>query len=178
MVTDGRSRSSFAPRSELAEIELIAGDAEVFDDVSNNATRYIAGMPCKRDEPVGLERIGIVPVAARCTEQFATDFPQATLQLPAVVGRIFTHDSGGEDEFVAESRRNGAAGFQQCFQMDFRGLLKAEQRLAPVASVCMTAGQEVGLGNPHAVFILPELYFGEWNNHCVKTLSQPTAVVK
>ena len=50
--------------------------------------------------------------------------------------------------------------------MDFGGLLKAEQRFAPVAAVCMAARQEVGLGNPNAIFVLSELHLGEWNNHC------------
>jgi len=62
--------------------------------------------------------------------------------------------------------------------MNFGSLLKAEQRFAPVATVCMAAGQEVGLGNPHAVFVLSELNLGEWYNHCVKTLSQPADIVK
>ena len=62
--------------------------------------------------------------------------------------------------------------------MDFGGLLEAEQRFAPVASVRVTAGQEVGLGNPHAVFILSELYLGNRNNHCAQTLTQAVADVK
>ena len=49
---------------ELAEVELVASDAEVFDDVRDDATWHIAGMPGKGDEPVGSERIGAVPVAA------------------------------------------------------------------------------------------------------------------
>jgi len=52
------------PVSELAEVEPIAGEAEVFYDVGNDAARDITGMPRKCDEPVGTKRIGIVPVAA------------------------------------------------------------------------------------------------------------------
>ena len=49
---------------ELAEVEFVASDAEVFDDVRNDAAWHIAGMPGKGDEPVGAERIGVVRVAA------------------------------------------------------------------------------------------------------------------
>ena len=49
--------------------------------------------------------------------------------------------------------------------MDFGGLLKAKQRFAPVAAVCMAARQEIGLGNPNAIFVLSELHFGERNDH-------------
>ena len=97
---------------ELAEVEFVASDAEVFDDVRDDAAWHIAGMPGKGDEPVGSERIGVVPVAARRAEQFAADFPEPPLQLAAVVGRLPAHDSGGKDEFVAECRRDGTASFQ------------------------------------------------------------------
>jgi hypothetical protein len=69
-------------------------------------------MPGKGDEPVGSERIRVVPVAARRAEQFADDFPEPPLQLATVVGRVPAPDSGGEDEFIAERRRDGTASFQ------------------------------------------------------------------
>jgi hypothetical protein len=62
--------------------------------------------------------------------------------------------------------------------MDFSGLLEAENRFAAVASVRMAAGQQTGLGNPHAVFVLSELHFGEWNNHRGQILTWPAVVVK
>ena len=111
--------------SELLKVEFVTGDAEVVDDVRDNTAWHVTGMPRKGDETVGSERIRIVTVTARRAEQFAADFPQAALQLPAVVGWVLAHGSGGEDEFVAESRWNRATGFQQRFQMDFCGLLKA-----------------------------------------------------
>jgi hypothetical protein len=111
-------------------------------------------------------RIRVVPVATRCTEEFTSNLPQPAFQLAAVVRRILAHGSGGQDEFVAKCRRNWTASFQQRFQMGFGGLLKAEQRFAPVAAVCMAARQEIGLGNPNAIFVLSELHLGEWNNHC------------
>ena len=73
---------------------------------------HIAGMPGKGDEPVGSERIGVVPVAARGAEQFAADFAEPPLQLAAVIGRVLAHDSGCKDEFVSERRRDGTASFQ------------------------------------------------------------------
>ena len=73
--------------------------------------------------------------------------------------------SGGEDEFVAEGFGDGASGFQQRFKMRFGGLLKTQRGLAPVASVRMTAGQQRRFGDPHTVFVLPELHFGKRNDH-------------
>ena len=97
---------------ELAEVEFVASDAEVFDDVRNDAAWHIAGMPGKGDEPVASERIGVVPVAACRAEELAADFPEPPLQLATVVGRVPAHDLGGEDEFIAERRRDGTASFQ------------------------------------------------------------------
>ena len=78
---------------ELAEVEFVASDAEVFDDVRDDAAWHIAGMPGKGDEPVGSERIGVVPVAARRAEQLAADFPEPPLQLAAAAGRVAGQDS-------------------------------------------------------------------------------------
>ena len=80
---------------------MVARDAEVFDDVREEAAWHMAGMPGKGDEPVGSERIGVVPVAARRAEQFAADLPAPPVQLATVAGRLPAPDSGGKDEFVA-----------------------------------------------------------------------------
>ncbi len=69
---------------ELAEVEFVASDAEVFEDVRDEATWHIAGMPGKGDEPVGSDRIGVVPVAAHREEEFAAYFPELRLQLATV----------------------------------------------------------------------------------------------
>jgi len=45
------------------------------------------------------------------------------------------------------------------------GLLKPQHGLTTVASMCMAAGQQQRFGNPHAVFVPPETYFRQWNNH-------------
>ena len=49
--------------------------------------------------------------------------------------------------------------------MGFGGFLKTQQRFATVLAVRMAAGEESGLGDPYAVFILTELHFRERNNH-------------
>jgi hypothetical protein len=117
-------------------------------------------------------------MTAGVAQMFAPDFPEPPLELAAVVGRVFAHRSGGEDEFVAERGRNGMAGFQQRFQMGFGGLLKAENGFAQVASVRVAAGQQIGLGNPDAVFVLSNLHLCEWNNHRARTVTRRAAVVK
>ena len=111
----------------------------------------------KCDDAVRMEGIGVVAVTAPApaTEAFATDFQELPVELPAVIGRVFAHESGREDEFVAKRRRNRATGFQQSLQVRLGGLLKAEQGFASVASVSVAAGQQGGFGDPHTVFILP-----------------------
>ena len=97
---------------ELAEVELVASDAEFFDDIRDDAARHIAGMPGKGDETVRSERIVVVPVAAYRSEQLVVNFPKPPLQLAGVSGRVPAPDLGGKDEFVAERRRDGTASFQ------------------------------------------------------------------
>ena len=86
--------------------------------------------------------------------------------------------SGSEDEFVAEGFRNGTPGFEERFEMGFGGLLKTQGRFAPVASVRVTAGQQTGLGNPDAIFILSELHLRKWNDHCGTKLTHFVLTVK
>src|SRR6266478_449552 len=117
--------------------------------------RGTSRMPRKRDDPIRMKGIGVVAVTARATEVLATDLPESPFKLPTVTGRVFAHESGREDEFVAERRRDRAAGFQESFQMRVGGLWKAEQGFAAVASVSVAAGQEARFGDRHTVFILP-----------------------
>ncbi len=151
--------------SESLEVKVVAADAKVFDNVSDDAAGHVARMPRKRDEAVGAERIRVVPVAPGSAKEFAANLTQTALQLAAVPRWIFAHRSGGENKFVAESGRDGAAGFEQCFQMCLGGLLKSKGGLATVAPVRVAAGQQSGFGNPDAVFILSELHFRKWNDH-------------
>ena len=119
-----------------------------------------------------------MPVAASGADQFAADLPQTVLELPAVEGRVLPHGSGGQDEFVPKGRGDGTTGFQQRHQMGLCGLLEAENRFAPVASVGVTTWQHAGLGNPHAVFILTDQHFGQRNNHSAWSLTWLRTVVK
>lgn len=73
-----------ATESILVEVKPVPCEAQVFDDVGDNAARHVARMRGKGDEPVGVERIGVVPVTARRAEQFATQFFEPTLKLAAV----------------------------------------------------------------------------------------------
>ncbi len=74
---------SFEP-SEAFEVEFVPGQTEVFDDVRDNAPRHVTRMPGEGDQPFGLERIGIVPVAARRTKVLAANSPEPAFQLPAI----------------------------------------------------------------------------------------------
>ena len=69
------------------------------------------------------------------------------------------------NEPLRRELRDGAPGFEQSFQMRLGSLLESKGGLATVAPVCVAAGQQGGLGNPHAIFILTELHFREWNDH-------------
>ena len=164
--------------SEFPEVELVAGDAEVFDDVGNDAAWHIAGMPRKGDEAVRAEGIRVVPVAAGGAFMHTTDLTQATVKLSAVPRGEFAHRSGGENELVAEGGGDGASGFEQRFQMGLGGLLKAERGFAPVAPVRVATGQQRRSGDPHAVFILTKLNFREWNDHSGRIVTRRASGVK
>ena len=151
--------------SESLKVKIVAADAEVFDDVSNDAAGHITRMPCERDKPVGAKWICVMPMAPGGANEFTANLTQMTVKLTTVPGRVFAHRSGGEDEFVAEGGRDGTSGFEQGFQMRLGGLLESKGGLATVAPVRVAAGQQGGFGNPDAVFILTELHFREWNDH-------------
>lgn len=119
-----------------------------------------------------------MPVAACGANKFTTDFAESPSQPAAVPGGIFAHRSGGEYELVAEGGGDGPPGFEQRFQMNFSGLLETERGFAAVAPVRVTAGEQIGFGNPHAVFISTELHFREWNNHSAVTIARRASGVK
>jgi hypothetical protein len=98
--------------SEFAKVKFVAAAAEIFNDVGDDPARHVARMPRKCDDAVRMEGIGVVAVTASATEVIATDFPESSFKLPTIVGRVFAHESGREDEFVAKRWRNRAAGFQ------------------------------------------------------------------
>jgi hypothetical protein len=51
--------------SELLEIEIVAGDAEVFNDVGNDSARNISGVPCESNQAIWPEGIGKVAKVSR-----------------------------------------------------------------------------------------------------------------
>jgi hypothetical protein len=50
--------------------------------------------------------------------------------------------------------------------VDFGGFLEPQQRLSAVMPMGMATGKQPGFGNPDAFFILPQLNFGNRDNHC------------
>jgi hypothetical protein len=163
--------------SEFSEVEFVAGDAEVFDDVRNNAARHVARMPRESDNAVGAERAGVMSVTAGVAEVFTADFAETTLQLAAVERGVFAHRSGSENEFVAKSQRNGSARFQQGFQMSLGRLLEMENRFAPITTMRVATGQQPRLGNPHSVLIASRLDFRDGNYHNAETIPISAGVV-
>ncbi len=164
--------------SEFLEVKVLAAQAEVVTEVSHNAARNIARMPRKRDQAVGAEGIGVMPMAAGGAEQFAADFLEPAFQLPAVPGGVLAHNSGGQDKLVAKRGRDGPSGFQQCFQMGFGRLLEAQDGFAPVASMGMAAGEQSALGNPDAVLVAAELNLGKRHDHGAGKLTRRMTGVK
>src|SRR5437870_134212 len=104
-------------------------------------------------------------MAARIPQMLTSDFPQTPLQSTTINRGVLAHRPGRENKFIAEGWRNWATSFEQCFQVSFGCFLKAENRLAPVSSVRVTAGQEAGFGNPHPIFIAARLNLSNWDYH-------------
>ncbi len=156
---------------ETSEIKLVACDAEVFNDVGYDSARHVAMVPGECDNSFRTEGIGVMPVTAGVAQVDAANLLEAALQLPAIERRVFAHSSGGQYEFIAEGDGNGTACFEKSLQMGFGRLLKTQNRLAPVASMCVATGQQAGFGNPHAVFVAPRLDFGNGNDHSGKTIT-------
>ena len=108
----------------------------------------------------------------------AAQLAPAALQLTAIPRREFAHNSGGKDELVAKGGGNGAASFEEGFEVRLGGLLETEDGLTAVLAVGMAARQESGLGNPHLVLVAAYLDFRNWNNHCDHRLLCLAAGVK
>jgi len=143
---------------------------QVGDDAPGNITR----MPRERDEAVGTERVGVVPMApGGSAEQSTAKLTQPPVHLAGIPGRITAHGSDGEDEPAAESRGDGAPGFEQGFEMRLGRFLETQHGLATVAPVRVAAGQEAGFGDPHAVLVPAELHVRAWHDHDARSLVGP-----
>ena len=86
--------------------------------------------------------------------------------------------SGGENKFVAEGFGNRASGFEQRFEMIFRGLLKTQSCFAPVPPVRVATGQQAGFRNPYAIFIPSNSHLCQRYDHLAKTLPRHPSDVK
>ena len=87
--------------------------------------------------------------------QFTAYLAETTLQLTAIVGRIFAHGSGREDKFVAKCRWNRPTGFEQRLKMRLGGLLEMQDGRAAIAAVRVAAWEKAGLGDPHTILVPP-----------------------
>jgi hypothetical protein len=162
---------------EPSEIELVASDTEVFNDVGYDAARHVPGVPGECDKSISTERVGEVTVTPGVAQVDAADLFETALHLPAIVRGIFAYASGGQNEFITESLGDGTTCLQKRFQVGFGRLLKTQNRLAPVASVRVAARKQAGFGNPHAVFVTPRLDFRNGNNHIARTVTVPAMAV-
>lgn len=82
-----------------------------------------------------------------------------------------------QDKPIAKGWRYWPSRLQQCFQVGFRRLLKTKNGLAPVASVCVTAGQELGFGDPNALLIPAQLDSRDRDDHDTHTISDCVCAV-
>jgi len=80
----GKSLDRASDSSELLEIKVIFGNAQIVNDVGDDSARHVSGMPGKSDEKVRLKRIGVMPMTASGSEEVATDCFQAALELAAI----------------------------------------------------------------------------------------------
>jgi hypothetical protein len=70
--------------SKFLEVKIVAAEAKIFNDVGDDAARHVARMPGEGNEPGGMKRIGIMPMAAGGAQQFASHLAQAALKLAAI----------------------------------------------------------------------------------------------
>jgi hypothetical protein len=75
----------------LLKIEVVAGDAEVFDDVGDDSPRHVTEMVGEGDQSIGTKWVGVVTMTPARANKFTADFAEPTLQLAAVVRRILAH---------------------------------------------------------------------------------------
>jgi hypothetical protein len=85
------SALSYIDRLPLLKVEVVAGDAEVFDNVGNDSPRHVTGMVGEGDQSVGTKGVGVMTMTPARANKFTADFAKATLQLAAVVGGVFAH---------------------------------------------------------------------------------------
>ena len=149
----------------LFKIKVMSVHAQVLNDIRYDPARDVPGMPRKRDQTIRSKRIAVVPMASRGSNQLATQLSQPAFQLPAVPGRKLFPHSGCEDKLLPERRRDGPTRLHQRLQMNLGRFLKAQKGLSPILPVGMTPRQQAGLGDPHAIFIPPQVHLRYRHDH-------------
>lgn len=122
-------------------------------------------MPGEGDQTIRLEGVRIEAVTSGGADVFTADLAESAIKLAAVPGGGTCPCSGGQNEPVTESDRNGPSGFEQGFQMGFGGFLKTQQSFPAVFAVGVAAGKLFGLGDSNAGFVPSQVNFGNWHNH-------------
>ena len=76
--------------SKSLEVKVVAADAEVFDNVGDDAAGHVAWMPRKRDKPVGAKS-RVKGFASRGGEHRTSNIEHPTSNADKLVRRIKKH---------------------------------------------------------------------------------------
>lgn len=86
-----RRRRSRGRSAQSAKIKRFPRQTQVIHNVRDDATRDITWVPRERDQTVRMEGIGVVPVASRSTQQFASQFFEPLFKISARKGWVAAH---------------------------------------------------------------------------------------
>jgi len=157
--------------SESAEVKLITGDAEIFNDIGNDAAWHISWVPREGDDSLRAKRIGIMTMTSGVAQVNAANLFQPSFQSTAIEGGVLAHRSSREHKLVSERRRNRASCLEERLEMRFGRLLKTQDSFTPVTPVRVAARKQVGFGNPNSVFVLARLNLRDRNYHNFSTVA-------
>jgi hypothetical protein len=118
--------------SESLEVEVVAADAEVFDDVGDDAAGHVARMPRKCDKPVGAKS-RVKGFASRGGEHRTSNIEHPTSnrrQKDESSRPVKKLKPFWELRILRRGLRDGASGFEQGFQVRLGGLLESKGGLA------------------------------------------------
>src|SRR4051812_43852133 len=110
--------------SKSAAVKLVSRDAEILNDICNNTTRDISGMPPEGNDSVRPKGVRVMPMTASIAQVNAADFLQPALKASAIERGVLAHSSSRQHELVAKGRRNRPPGLKQCLEMRLGRLLK------------------------------------------------------
>ena len=157
--------------SEPAKVKLITGDAEVFNDIGNDAAWHISRVPREGDDSLRAKRIGIMTMTSGVAQVNAANLFQPPFQSAAIEGGVLAHSSSREHKLVSERRRNRASCLEQRLEMRFGRLLKTQDGFTSVTPMRVAARKQVGFGNPNPVFVLARLNLRDRNDHNLSTIN-------